>query len=107
MAADRLLAHNVFFALIDNSATAKARLVEACKKYLTNHPGTVFFGVGTLAEELNRPVNDRDFDVGLHIIFQNQKYHDAYQDAPRHEQFIEENKANWKKVRVFDSLLEP
>ena len=31
--------------------------------------------------------------------------HDRYQDAPRHQQFIAENKANWKQVRVFDSEL--
>ena len=29
--------------------------------------------------------------------------HDLYQDAPRHQQFIAENKPNWKQVRVFDS----
>jgi hypothetical protein len=29
--------------------------------------------------------------------------HDAYQQHPRHIQFIEENKPSWKKVRVFDS----
>ena len=106
MAAERMLAHNVYFSLNDPSPTARAKLVVACKKYLADHPGTVFFAVGTLAEELDRPVNDRDFDVGLHIVFQNQKYHDDYQAAPRHEQFIAENKANWKKVRVFDSLVE-
>jgi hypothetical protein len=106
MAAERMLAHNVYFSLIDRSPAAKARLVEACRKYLSGHPGTVFFAAGTLAEELDRPVNDRDFDVALHLIFQSQKHHDDYQVAPRHEQFVEENKATWKKVRVFDSLVE-
>ena len=27
-------------------------------------------------------------------------------DAPLHERFINENKPNWKKVRVFDSLVD-
>jgi hypothetical protein len=98
-----LLVHNVFFALHDNSGPARERLVAACKKYLSSHPGTVFFAVGTLAEELKRPVNDRDFDVGLHVIFENQTAHDHYQIHALHHQFIEENKGNWKKVRVFDS----
>jgi len=100
-----MLAHNVFFALTDPSDAAKAKLIEACKKHLTNHPGTVFFACGTRAAELDRPVNDRDFDVGLHIVFQTKADHDAYQAAPRHDQFIAENKANWKKVRVFDSMV--
>jgi Stress responsive A/B Barrel Domain len=104
--AEPLLAHNVFFKLNDASDAARNKLIQACKKYLAHHAGTVFFACGGLATELRRPVNDLDFDVGLHLVFQNQAAHDAYQVAPLHEQFIEENKANWKKVRVFDSLVE-
>jgi hypothetical protein len=107
MATDPRLVHNVFFALKDRSPAAKQKLIAACQKYLTGHAGTVFFGVGTLAEALQRPVNDRDFDVALHIVFVNQAAHDAYQDAPRHLAFISENRDNWAKVRVFDSLVEP
>jgi hypothetical protein len=104
--AEPLLAHNVYFSLKDNSAEAKGKLVEACKKYLSKHPGTVFFAAGTLCQELNRPVNDRDFDVALHVIFKTKADQDRYQDAPMHLQFIEENRSNWSKVRVFDSVVE-
>jgi hypothetical protein len=100
-----MIAHNVYFSLKDNSPEAKKKLVDACKKYLTSHPGEVFFGAGTLAEDLKRPVNDRDFDVALHIVFKDQASHDKYQDDKRHKEFIEENKDNWKKVRVFDSVV--
>jgi len=100
-----MLAHNVYFALKDNSAAAKNKLVDACKKYLSNHPGEVFFAAGTRAEDLTREVNDRDFDVALHIVFKDKAAHDKYQDDKRHKQFIEENKDNWKKVRVFDSVV--
>src|SRR5438445_2416621 len=91
-----MLAHMVYFSLKDNSPQAREKLVAACKKYLTKHPGEVFFAAGTLAEELKRDLNDRDFDVGLHIAFQDKKAHDAYQEAARHKQFIDENKDNWK-----------
>lgn len=101
-----LLVHNVYFTLKDRSEAARQKLLAACRTYLTGHPGTVFFACGTLAEELQRDVNDRDFDVALHLIFQDQAAHDAYQAAPRHEQFIAENRANWAKVRVFDSVAE-
>lgn len=101
-----MLAHNVYFALKDNSAESKKKLVDACKKHLTEHPGEVFFAAGTRAEALNREVNDRDFDVALHIVFKDQAAHDKYQDHARHKQFIDENKENWKKVRVFDSVVE-
>lgn len=97
-----MLCHDVFFALNDNSPEAVQRLVDSCKQHLTGHEGTVFFACGTLSS-LERPVNDRDWDVALHVVFRDRAAHDAYQVAPRHQQFIEENRANWKKVRVFDS----
>ncbi|HEX8200326.1 MAG TPA: Dabb family protein [Isosphaeraceae bacterium] len=98
-----MLAHNVYFTLKDNSDAARTALVSACRKYLSDHPGVVFFACGTLCQSLDRPVNDRDFDVALHVIFDTQASHDLYQDAPRHHQFIAENRDNWAKVRVFDS----
>ncbi len=100
-----MLCHDVYFALKDNSAVEKKKLVDACTKHLSKHPGEVFFAAGTIAEDLNREVNDRDFDVSLHIVFKNKSDHDKYQDSDRHKQFIDENKDNWKKVRVFDSVV--
>ena len=51
-------------------------------------------------------MNDRDFDVALHVVFKDKAAHDEYQKTARHLKFIEENQANWKKVRVFDSGVE-
>ena len=101
-----MLSHDVYFSLKDSSPEAKKKLVAACKKYLTKHDGEVFFAAGILAESLKREVNDTGFDVALHIVFKDMASHDKYQDAPRHKQFIDENKANWSKVRVFDSIVE-
>ena len=101
----QMLAHMVYFSLKDPTPANKEKLVAACKKHLTKHPGEVFFAAGTLCEELKRPVNDLDFDVALHIVFADKKAQDVYQDAPRHQQFIDENKDLWKKVRVFDSVV--
>ncbi len=102
--AEALLVHNVYFLLHDRSAAAKNQLVAACRKYLPGHAGIVFFGCGVLAEDLNREVNVRDFDVALHIVFKDQAAHDVYQETDAHHQFIAENKANWQQVRVFDSV---
>jgi len=101
-----MLSHDVYFSLKDNSPEAKKKLVAACKKYLSGHPGEVFFAAGTLAESLKREVNDVQFDVALHIVFKDMASHDKYQEAKRHQQFIDQNKDNWKKVRVFDSIVE-
>lgn len=105
-AASKWLAHDVFFKLKDGSEASKQKLIEACNKYLTKHPGTELFAVGTPVSELNREVNDRDFDVALHIYFQDKAAHDKYQESARHVQFVNENKATWSKVRVFDSWVE-
>ena len=101
-----MLAHQVFFSLKDNSPDAVGKLVAACKQHLSGHPGTVFFAAGTLVGDLKRSVNDLDFDVALHIVFENRAAHDRYQDDPRHRAFIDENKDNWAKVRVFDSYVD-
>jgi hypothetical protein len=98
-----MLGHMVYFTLKDNSPEKVEGLVAACRKYLTGHPGTAFFAVGTVVPDLNRPVNQTDFHVALQVVFESRAAHDAYQVAPRHIQFIEENKANWEKVRVFDA----
>ncbi|MBI3462699.1 MAG: Dabb family protein [Planctomycetes bacterium] len=100
-----MLAHNVFFSLKDHSPAAQQKLVAACKQHLTGHPGTVFFACVTVSD-LDREVNDRDFDVGLHVIFKDRASHDQYQTAERHLKFIEENRDTWAKVRVFDSDVE-
>jgi len=103
----RMLSHAVFFQLNDNSPEAREKLVEACKKYLSGHRGQVSFSAGIRGTEFARDVNDVDFDVSLLVVFRNGESHEAYQTHPRHLQFIEECKANWKKVRVFDSWLSP
>jgi hypothetical protein len=98
-----MLGHMVYFTLKDRSPPAVEAMLAACRKYLSGHPGTAFFAVGTLAADLTRPVNQTDFDVALQVVFESRAAHDAYQIAPRHLAFIEENKANWAKVRVFDA----
>ncbi|MDX2038589.1 MAG: Dabb family protein [Isosphaeraceae bacterium] len=99
-----MLVHNVFFTLHDGSPEAIARLIESCREHLAGHPGEVFFAVGGLEPELDRPVNDRDFHVALTVVFEDRAAHDAYQVEPRHLRFIETNKPTWAKVRVFDSI---
>ncbi len=106
MPAEPLLAHSVFFALKDNSHEAKKRLVASCKKYLTDHRGTIFFAAGSRSCDIQWSVSDRRFDVALYLVFQNKAAHDEYQDSPRHQQFLEENEPNWAEIRVFDAYVE-
>ncbi len=102
-----MLAHDVYFTLKDASPAAKAALVAACRKYLAGHDGVVFFAAGTRADEMARDVNDRGYDVSLHVYFKDKAAHDAYQE-PSAAQAVHrrEASANWKAVRVFDSWVE-
>jgi hypothetical protein len=99
------LMHNVFFKLQDDSPPAITALVDACHKYLTVQAGIVSFAAGARDTGLDRAVNDQDWDVGLHVLFQDRAAHDAYQCDATHDRFIAEMKPNWANVRVFDSLV--
>ena len=66
----------------------------------------MWFAAGEVVAEHQRDVNDRDFDVALHIVFKEKAFHAKYQDAPQHHKFIDEYKENWTTVRVFDSWLD-
>ena len=100
-----MLSHMVYFTLKDSSEAAKTQLVDACLKYLKPHDGIQFFAAGTLAAEFDRPVNDRDFHVALHVVFDTKESHDVYQVSENHLAFIEQGKPNWETVRVFDAYV--
>lgn len=99
-----MLSHDVYFTLKQPTDENIRNLVSDCHTYLKDHPGVVFFAAGTLEPELARPVNDREFHVALHVVFDSRASHDVYQTEPRHVTFIERNRDTWAKVRVFDSL---
>ena len=99
------LSHMVYFELDNPTPERIETQISECQKYLNDHPGLEFFAVGTLNPDLSREVNDKGFHVSLHTVFADRAAHDQYQVSERHVAFIEGNKANWKRVRVFDSDL--
>ncbi len=98
-----MLAHIVFFELNEPTKENIDSLVSGCNHYLSGHPGCVYYGTGPRAEKYTRPVNQTNYHVALHTIFDSQQSHDAYQIAPRHLEFIEKFKPMWKSVKVYDS----
>jgi hypothetical protein len=99
--------HMVFFELKDKSPEAKKKLVDACYKYLKNHDGVLYFSAGPRADEVKEPVSAADWDVALHIIFKDAASLKKYATHADHLKFIDENKANWKGVKVYDSHVDP
>jgi Stress responsive A/B Barrel Domain len=93
----------VYFTLKDSSEEAIRRLLDSCKEHLSGHPGTVLFAAGLRVPDLDREVNDKEFDVALQLVFESREAQDNYQVHERHEKFIETNRDNWAKVRVFDA----
>ena len=98
-------AHNVYFTLNDKSEEAIIAFIADCKTYLAVQPGIKSFVCGVLETALDRPVNDRNFDVSLHVVFETKAAHDAYQVAPLHNEFVARQQDNWKIVRVFDTAV--
>ena len=56
--AEQQLAHIVYFTLQEKSPEQVEKLCAACRHYLTEHEGTVYFSVGTLVPDLDREVNE-------------------------------------------------
>ncbi len=100
-----MIGHMVYFKLKDNAPEKRKQLIDSCAKYLADQEGVLFFSAGAIGDGFKRDVNDRDWDVALHLVFADKAAHDKYQDHKDHLKFIEENKANWAHVRVFDSEL--
>ncbi|MSR30040.1 MAG: Dabb family protein [Gemmataceae bacterium] len=99
------LAHMVFFKLKNSTDSGAKTLVEECNRFLKAHAGVDYYSAGIHCQELTRDVNDKDFDVALHVVFANKQHHDDYQVSAQHNEFISRNKENWQKVRVFDSYV--
>ncbi len=100
------LAHMVFFTLKERTEEGRKAFVALCEKYLSGHSGVAYFSVGTIAEDAIEPnVGVRDFDVALHLIFEDKAAKDAYLKSARHDGFVAEIKSLVGPVRVYDSYL--
>jgi hypothetical protein len=99
------LAHAVYFTLKDPSPKGREKFISSCDKYLTKHKGAVSYTIGTMAEDVKEPVSDREFDVALHVVFENKVALAEYLKSERHGKFVAENKDGFAKVRVFDSYV--
>ena len=98
--------HMVFFELKEKTPEAKKMLVDACYKLLKNHEGVLYFSAGPRAEDQKEPVSATEWDVALHIVFKDKASLQKYIPHPDHKKFVDENKASWKGVKVYDSHLD-
>ena len=71
-----------FFQLSDTSTELVDRFVELCRKYLGQHPGQRHFSVGIRALEINRDVSGKNFEVSVHMIFEDIDAFNQYSASP-------------------------
>ena len=100
---ERLLAHDVFITLQDDSVEACEALAQDCRDSLSDIPSVLELDAGVRAPSQTREVNDIEYDVVLHVTFADVEGLEAYIVHPDHEAFVERMLPNVAAVRVFDS----
>jgi hypothetical protein len=65
----------------------------------------VYFGVGT-PSDIKGVFNVSDYDVALHMAFEDRAALSTYAKTKDHQQFVAEMTANMKGLRIFDSMIE-
>jgi|GEM_PF-4465745 len=98
-------AHMFFFQLCDSSPELVDRFVGLCRKYLGGHHGQRHFSVGVRALEIHRDVSGTNFEVSVHMIFDDIDAFNAYSNSPTHEDFITESAGMSPERIVYDSYL--
>ena len=97
-----MLVHTVFFWMKDDAPPgAHEQLLADAKELLSAIPEVKHFQAGRPAMT-PRDVVDNSYHVGLLTTFNDSAGHDVYQMHPLHLKFIERNKANWKRVQIYD-----
>lgn len=97
-----MLVHNVFFWIKkDAPAGAAQQTLQDALKYLKTPTVKQIFA-GPPAKTEARDVVNSTYDVGLTVLFEAVSDHDAYQEDPQHQVFIQRNKKNWSHVEVYD-----
>jgi len=102
---NRPLAHMFFFQLSDTSRELVDDFIELCRKYLSGHRGQQHFSVGVRALEINRDVSGTNFEVSVHMIFENITAFNDYSKSASHEDFITQSAGMSPERIVYDSYL--
>ena len=97
-----MFSHVVIFWTKEGVENAAEELIAGMDRYLKPIPGVLSFHVGRMVSS-HREVVDQSYQVGLNIVFPDQTAQDAYQDHPRHLEFVERVfKRVCERVVVYD-----
>lgn len=96
-----MFSHVVIFWTNPANPQAADDLVAGGRKYLAPIPGVLHFHIGKMVGS-HRPVVDQTYQVALNLVFASKQAQDEYQVHPEHLKFVDQCKAYWIKVIVYD-----
>lgn len=98
-----MLIHSVYFWLKKDADPAVVARFEEGLQRLSRIPDVQSAYYGRPAATPHRAVIDDSYAWALIAMFPDVAAHDRYQDHPVHHAFVEEFKAIWDSVRVYDA----
>lgn len=98
-----MLVHSVFFWLKSDLGLETRAAFAAGLETLKGISAAEAVHVGTPADTPARPVIDATYDFALTVILEDMAAHDAYQQNPLHQRFLEDHAAKWDAVRIYDA----
>jgi hypothetical protein len=98
-----MLIHSVFFTLRDDLTEQQRIDFRTGVESLATIPSAASVHIGTPADTPVRPVINRDYDIALTVILNDIPAHDAYQEDPIHNKFIQDYNTYWTNVTIYDA----
>lgn len=96
-----MFSHVVIFWTDPANPKAADELIAGGQRYLAPIPGVLHFHIGKMVGS-HRAVVDQTYQVALNLVFPSKQAQDEYQVHPEHLKFVDNCKALWKKVTVYD-----
>ena len=97
-----MLIHTVLFWLHKDLSSSERENFKAALNSLKDIPSAAAVYVGSPSSTPARPVIDASYDFCLTVLLEDMAAHDAYQQSPLHQTFLE-NKELWERVQIYDA----
>jgi hypothetical protein len=97
-----MLIHTVLFWLRKDLSSSEREDFKAALDSLKDIPSAAAVYVGSPSSTPARPVIDASYDFCLTVLLEDMAAHDAYQQSPLHQAFLENNEL-WERVQIYDA----
>lgn len=98
-----MLVHSVFFWLKPELDSEARQQFRGGLESLAGIESAEQVHVGVPAATPDRPVIDASYDFALTVLLRDMAAHDAYQQHPLHQNFLERFSSQWETVRIYDA----